>query len=100
MQDTRRRTDQPRTASSPDPARRRMTAREQEVALLVGAGLKDALIAKRLGLSVSTVRTYSRHIQGRLNLTGREALVSWVAARQTPAHPQAGLHRLKDVAET
>jgi DNA-binding CsgD family transcriptional regulator len=72
---------------APDPTRRRLSEREREIALLVGAGLKDAVIARRLGLSISTVRTHVRSMQFRLGLISREALVAWVAARYTPDHP-------------
>jgi DNA-binding NarL/FixJ family response regulator len=53
MQPARRRTDPPRDLWAPDPTQRRLTPREQEIALLTSADFKDILIARRLGLSLS-----------------------------------------------
>lgn len=80
---TRRNTDPPHTPLAPDPTRRRLTAREQEIALLVGHGLKDAVIAKRLGLTVSTTGHYIRKVLRRLRLGSRGELVAWVAVRRS-----------------
>ena len=93
MQPTRRSSDLPRDLGATDPTRRGLTPREQEIALLISAGLKVVVIARRLGLSVSTVRTHVRSMQFRLGLTSRAALVAWVAERYTPDHSEAGLHR-------
>ena len=93
----RRTTDLLRDTEERDPARRRLSAREREIALLIAEGLKDIVIARRLGLAVSTVHTHSRRMQFRLGLTSRTALLDWVAARYTPGHPEAGLHRGPDL---
>jgi DNA-binding NarL/FixJ family response regulator len=91
--------DSPAPASTPrdlwalNHTRRRLTPHEQEIALLIGAGLKDIVIARRLGLSSSTVRTHLCSMRFRLGLSSRAALVAWVAARYTPDHPEAGLRR-------
>jgi DNA-binding CsgD family transcriptional regulator len=77
----------------PDPSVRRLTPREREVALLVADGLKDAAIARRLGLTPATVASYIGRIQRRLDLTGRNAIVAWVAARRTPGALEARLRR-------
>ncbi len=78
-------------AMRPDPFVRCLTPREQDVALLVAQGLRDAAIGERLGLTVSTVGTNVQRIQRRLHLTGRKAIVAWVAAGQAPGNPAAGL---------
>ena len=96
--DIRRVTDPPRQPLQPDPTRQRLSEREREVALLIGAGLKDAVIGRRLGLSPPTVRNYVQHIRRRLNLGSRDEIVAWVTARRTPGHPEADLHRGSDVA--
>jgi len=96
MRPSRRATDPPRTPLAPDPTRRRLTAREREIALLVGDGLKDAAIAKCLGLAATTTRSYIRQILQRLGLKDRGELVAWVAARRHSGHPEAGLRRARD----
>ena len=60
------------------PAVRRLTERERQVALLIAQGLKDAAIARRLGLSPSTVGNYVGHIKQRLALTSRAEIAAWV----------------------
>jgi DNA-binding NarL/FixJ family response regulator len=77
----------------PDPSVRVLTPRERDVALLVAEGLKDAAISELLGLTVSTVCTNVQRIQRRLDLTGRKAIVAWVAARRTSDDPEARLRR-------
>jgi DNA-binding NarL/FixJ family response regulator len=72
---------------------RRLTERERQVALLVAEGLKDALIARRLGLSASTVGTYVQHIQQRLQLDSRAEIAAWVTARRDPDDPTGRLRR-------
>ena len=84
MHPARRSTDPPRAPLGPDPARRRLTPREHEVALLVAEGLKDAAIARRLGLATNTVGLHVSRTLRRLRLDGRRELVAWVAARRFP----------------
>jgi two-component system nitrate/nitrite response regulator NarL len=62
----------------------RLTPREREVALLVAAGLPNAEIARRLGLSPSTVGTYLQHIRQRLDLRTRLEIAAWVHAGRSP----------------
>jgi DNA-binding NarL/FixJ family response regulator len=90
--------------SDPDPTRpghlgsnpvvRRLTEREHQVARLVAQGVKDASIARHLGLSASTVGCYVRHIQQRLKLSTRAAIAAWVTARLDPDNPTGRLRRL------
>jgi len=81
-----------RNAAS-DPRVRRLSGRERQVALLVAQGLKDAAIARRLGLSPSTVGTYVRHIKQRLQLDSRAEIAMWVTARLDPDTPTGHLRR-------
>jgi DNA-binding CsgD family transcriptional regulator len=66
----------PGAALAPDPSVKRLSPREREVALLVAEGVKDILIARRLGLSLSTVRTCVLRVQRRLGLGSREEIVA------------------------
>jgi DNA-binding CsgD family transcriptional regulator len=75
------------------PAVRRLSERERQVARLVAEGLKDTVIARRLGLSASTVGTYVRHIQQRLHLDSRAEIAAWVTARLDPDDPTGRLRR-------
>jgi DNA-binding NarL/FixJ family response regulator len=70
---------------------RRLTERERQVALLVAEGLKDVVIARRLGLSASTVAAYVRNIKQRLKLDTRAEITAWVTARLDPPRA-AGRH--------
>jgi DNA-binding CsgD family transcriptional regulator len=55
-----------------------LTAREQEVAELVGAGLSNADIARRLTLSERTVESHVRNILGRLGGSTRADIREWL----------------------
>ena len=83
----------PRVVGGANPAVRRLSEREREVALLVARGLKDAVIAHRLGLSASTVGAYVRHIRQRLDLDNRAEIAAWVTARLDPNDPSRRLRR-------
>lgn len=52
-------------------ARETLTPREHEIASLVGAGLPNLEIARRLGVSVTTVRTHLRRVYSKLQLASR-----------------------------
>jgi DNA-binding CsgD family transcriptional regulator len=100
MSNNGRQYDMPRDWLAPDPTRHRLTKREQQIALLVADGLKDAIIARRLGIGPRTVATYVRRVQYRLGVDGRDALAAWVTARRDPDHPEAGLRREADARPT
>jgi DNA-binding NarL/FixJ family response regulator len=51
-----------------------LTAREDEVLVLIGQGLSNGQIAERLTLSVHTVGTHRRNISGKLGLRGAELI--------------------------
>ena len=70
--------------------RRRLSARELEVALLIAYGLKDVVIARRLGLAVSTVGVYARRVRFKLGLGDRASLIAWVTACRSAAQAEAG----------
>ncbi|WP_426565721.1 helix-turn-helix transcriptional regulator [Angustibacter sp. McL0619] len=57
-----------------------LTAREFEVARLVGDGLTNREIADRLGISVKTVGAHVEHILARLGVTRRAGIASWVVS--------------------
>jgi non-specific serine/threonine protein kinase len=79
-----------------DPTRKRLTDRERAMALLVGEGLPDRAIARRLGLSPKTLANYMRHICHRLDVAGRTEIAAWVTARRTPGAHDAPLQRGRD----
>jgi DNA-binding CsgD family transcriptional regulator len=85
----------PRAPLAPDPSVKRLSPREREIALLIAEDLKDILVARRLGLSLSAVRTYVVRVQRRLGLGNRGEIAAWVTIRRTPGHPEAGLRRMR-----
>ena len=54
-----------------------LSAREQQVARAVCEGLTDKEIARRMAVSVPTVRTYLRRIFDKLGIERRSALAGW-----------------------
>jgi DNA-binding CsgD family transcriptional regulator len=58
--------------------RKRLTARELEVARHVARGSSNAEIAEKLGISLRTVTSHLDHIYTRLEINSRAALASWV----------------------
>ncbi|WP_432727951.1 response regulator transcription factor [Variovorax sp. W6] len=56
-----------------------LSAREQEVARCVREGLTDKEIARRMAVSVPTVRTYLRRIFDKLGIERRSALAGWTS---------------------
>jgi DNA-binding NarL/FixJ family response regulator len=57
-------------AMSPE-SRETLTPRELEIASLVGTGLRNLDIARRLGVSVTTVRSHLRKVYSKLRLASR-----------------------------
>ncbi len=65
----------PRT---PAPAVARLSARELEVLLLVGACLTNEEITRELGLSINTVKSYIRTAYAKVGVTTRARATAWV----------------------
>jgi DNA-binding NarL/FixJ family response regulator len=56
-----------------------LTSRELEIVALVGLGLGNREIARRLGVAVSTVRTHLASVYEKLDLSGRIELAIYAA---------------------
>jgi len=65
-----------------------LTPGEQRVVDLVGEGLPNAAIAKRLFVSVATVKTHLLHVYGKLGLATRAELAAAVTARRIANRPE------------
>jgi DNA-binding NarL/FixJ family response regulator len=59
-----------------------LTPREQEIALLIGRGLRNAEIGEALGISEQTVKNHVRHSLGKLAMRTRAALAVHVDRRK------------------
>lgn len=78
----------PRQTLIPRDPLTRLTAREREVISLVTQGQQDELIAARLGISVSTVRSHVQHCLTKLDVTHRHAAATVVRNSQSVASEQ------------
>jgi predicted ATPase/DNA-binding CsgD family transcriptional regulator len=67
---------------SPSPPLRALTSRELEIAGLVGEGLSNRQIAERLVISKRTVDAHIEHIYGKLGVSSRVQLASWLRSAQ------------------
>ena len=56
-----------------------MTAREQEVAALVGAGLTNRQIGARLIITPKTAGVHVEHILAKLGFQSRAQIAAWAA---------------------
>jgi DNA-binding NarL/FixJ family response regulator len=63
--------------SDPDD-QRPLSAREREVAGLVGRGMTNVVIAERLFISKRTVETHVDHIKQKLKAGSRTEVIAWV----------------------
>jgi predicted ATPase/DNA-binding CsgD family transcriptional regulator len=59
-----------------------LTRREREIAGLLAEGLSNKEIATRLVISQRTVETHVDHVLGKLGITSRAQVASWVAEQQ------------------
>jgi DNA-binding NarL/FixJ family response regulator len=59
-----------------------LTRREREIAGLLTEGLSNKEIAARLVISQRTVETHVDHVLGKLGITSRAQVASWVAEQQ------------------
>jgi DNA-binding NarL/FixJ family response regulator len=71
---------QPPPAAADKPAEE-LTAREQEIALLVGQGLTNRRIAQELSISERTVENHIAKILKKLGFSSRARIAAWVAQR-------------------
>jgi non-specific serine/threonine protein kinase len=67
---------------SPAPPPPALTSRELEIASLVGEGLSNRQIAERLVISKRTVDAHIEHIYGKLGVSSRVQLASWLRSIQ------------------
>ena len=65
-----------------DPELDALTAREQEVLLLIARGYTYKEIAARLYLSIKTIETHVSNVLRKLQLTNRNELTRWAAQRR------------------
>ena len=65
-----------------------LTAREDEVLRLLGAGYANKAIARELGISERTTRTHVSRILAKLQLTSRTQAALWIARHGGGAPPQ------------
>ena len=65
--------------------RRRLTVREQQIAGLVAQGLDNESIARRLAVSLATVRTHVHNSLLKLGFANRAQLAVWAAS--PASHP-------------
>jgi DNA-binding NarL/FixJ family response regulator len=72
-----RRSPEPAGAASP------LTAREEEVLTMVGDGLPNKSIARRLGISERTVKAHLTNIFQRLGVTDRTQAALWAQRRRS-----------------
>ena len=68
-----------------------LSAREREVYDLLCEGLRNREIAKRLFISVETVKVHARHVYDKLGIRSRTALALQAASRRPQAAPTARL---------
>jgi predicted ATPase/DNA-binding CsgD family transcriptional regulator len=61
-----------------------LTKRELEIAELLAEGLTNKEIAGRLVISQRTVETHVDHVLGKLGMTSRAQVASWVAEHRAP----------------
>ncbi len=70
------------SAPSADPELDQLTAREQDVLLLIARGYTYKEIGGRLHLSVKTVETHVSNVLRKLQLSNRHELTRWAAQRR------------------
>lgn len=63
-----------------------LTARETQVVYLIGRAHSNAEIARELGLSINSVKTYIRTAYRKLDVDSRAAAILWARGFRTP-HP-------------
>jgi DNA-binding NarL/FixJ family response regulator len=72
------------TSHRKDPApRSQLTDREQEVLTMVGDGLPNKTIARRLGITERTVKAHLTNIYQRLGVTDRTQAALWAQRQES-----------------
>ncbi len=65
--------------------RMKVTRRQAEILELIGSGLSDKEVGRKLGVSQSTIRTHLRRLYRQHHVHSRaEAVVEWLAERTAP----------------
>ena len=72
---------------APDPRLAVLTAREAEIAALIAAGLPNKQIARRLALSLATIKSHVHHILTKTGLPNRAAVAVAVVGQPEAATP-------------
>jgi DNA-binding NarL/FixJ family response regulator len=76
------------SAAQPDTARLQdLTAREQQVILLIGAGLSNKEIARRLDIGLATTKSHVHNLLGKVGLARRSQVAHWLYAHGLPHGP-------------
>jgi predicted ATPase/DNA-binding NarL/FixJ family response regulator len=70
-----------RAAGHPAPGVPPLTAREREIAVLIGRGLSNRAIAAELVISPATAARHVANIFGKLGVTSRAQVAAWIAGR-------------------
>jgi len=71
----------------PDPRLAALTSREAEIAAMIASGLSNKQIAKRLSLSLATIKSHVHHILSKTGLPNRAAVAAAVVGRSgSPAN--------------
>lgn len=76
-------------APEPDPLPDGLTPREAEVLRLIAAGLSNSLIAERLMISESTVKSHINHLFAKIGVTDRAQAVTYAYQRGLGPLPPA-----------
>jgi DNA-binding NarL/FixJ family response regulator len=78
----------PGEAAWADPARRSpspLTAREQEIVVLIARGLSNRQIADELVISPATAARHVANVLSKLGFTSRTQVASWAARHEPPS---------------
>lgn len=67
-------------------AKRAPTPRQKQIIALVGQGLKNQEVARRIGTTEHVVKNYLRAIYDELGFSNRVELALWFEARKAEAH--------------
>lgn len=70
-----------------------LTEREREVLSLLGDGLSNRTIARRLGIEVATVKNHVHRVLEKLGVGGREAAAAHARNGRSPTSPAPAAHR-------